>query len=486
QIMQDCESHLAFSGNNYYSFLWQFYKSHRPTLYKIFRAITFRSTTQDKTLEEAISFLLTQQRSKKEWLSVVSTTNNEEGKKQTPILDLSWIPEAWWRWISPKKKKGEPPEEINRRHFEVCVFSRVTLELKAGDLYIEGSEKYADYRKQLITWEEYEEKRTEFCKQVHLPSSAHDFLRQTQQALKQVAKETDQSIPKHEQVKIENGEVTIKKSKKAKRPAKLKELEKYIAERLEHVNVLDMLADTEYWLNWTRFFGPVSGHEAKLDNEVERYLTNTFCYGCNLGPTQTARSLGNADRKQIAWINQRHVGMDDLDQAIQYITNADKRVDLPKHWGEGKRASADGTMWDLYEQNLLSENHIRYGGYGGIGYYHVSDTYIALFSNFIPCGVWEGIHILDILMNQKTPIQPNILHADTQGQSATVFGLSALLGIELMPRIRNWKDLKLFRPAPDEVYKHIDDLFSDEVDWELIETHYPDMLRVAMSVQAGK
>src|SRR5699024_11784889 len=86
--------------------------------------------------------------------------------------------------------------------------------------------------------------------------------------------------------------------------------------------------------------------------------------------------------------------MDDLDQAIQYITNAYNQFDLPKHWGEGKRASADGTMWDLYEQNLLSENHIRYGGYGGIGYYHVSDTYIALFSNFIPCGVWEGIHIL--------------------------------------------------------------------------------------------
>src|SRR5699024_12791493 len=120
------------------------------------------------------------------------------------------------------------------------------------------------------------EKRTEFCKQVHLPSSAHDFLRQTQQALKQVAKETDQSIPKQEQVKIENGEVTIKKSKKAKRPAKLKELEKYIAERLEHDNVLDMLADTEYWLNWTRFFGSVSGHEAKLSTEYKRYLTYTL------------------------------------------------------------------------------------------------------------------------------------------------------------------------------------------------------------------
>ena len=26
--------------------------------------------------------------------------------------------------------------------------------------------------------------------------------------------------------------------------------------------------------------------------------------------------------------------------------------------------------WDIYEQNLLSEYHIRYGGWGGIGYYH--------------------------------------------------------------------------------------------------------------------
>ncbi len=56
-----------------------------------------------------------------------------------------------------------------------------------------------------------------------------------------------------------------------------------------------------------------------------------------------------------------------------------------------------------------------------------------------------------------------------------------------MPRIRNWKNLKLFRPtAEDEVYDHIEGLFSDEIDWELIETHYPDMLRVAMSVQTGR
>src|SRR5699024_12831281 len=93
---------------------------------------------------------------------VIAATDNEASKEKAPILDLSWIPEAWWRWISPKKKKGKAPEEINRRHFEVCVFSRVALELKAGDLYIAGRDKYADYWKQLITWEEYEESRTAF------------------------------------------------------------------------------------------------------------------------------------------------------------------------------------------------------------------------------------------------------------------------------------------------------------------------------------
>ena len=46
----------------------------------------------------------------------------------------------------------------------------------------------------------------------------------------------------------------------------------------------------------------------------------------------------------------------------------------------GLRAAADDTKWDVYEHNLLSEYHIRYGGWGGIGYYHVLDTYIALFS----------------------------------------------------------------------------------------------------------
>lgn len=70
---------------------------------------------------------------------------------------------------------------------------------------------------------------------------------------------------------------------------------------------------------------------------------------------------------------------------------------------DGTAAAADGTKFDLYEENLISEYHIRYGGYGGIAYHHVADTYIALFSHFIPCGVWEAVYIIDGLLNPGLP-----------------------------------------------------------------------------------
>jgi TnpA family transposase len=55
-----------------------------------------------------------------------------------------------------------------------------------------------------------------------------------------------------------------------------------------------------------------------------------------------------------------------------------------------------------------------------------------------------------------------------------------------MPRIRNWKDLKLFRPSKESRYRHIDSLLSDAIDWSLIETHLPDMLSVVLSIRAGR
>jgi hypothetical protein len=80
---------------------------------------------------------------------------------------------GWWRWISPKVHIS------NRQHFEACVFSQIRDDLKSGDLCIEGSEKYADYRKQLISWV-----LNTFCEQAGLPTTAQAFKEQDMNSYK--------------------------------------------------------------------------------------------------------------------------------------------------------------------------------------------------------------------------------------------------------------------------------------------------------------
>ena len=41
-------------------------------------------------------------------------------------------------------------------------------------------------------------------------------------------------------------------------------------------------------------------------------------------------------------------------------------------------------------------------------------------------------------------------------------------------------------PSPKSRYTHIDSLFTETVDWPRIETHLPDMLRVALSIREGR
>ncbi|MDA2241150.1 Tn3 family transposase [Bacillus cereus group sp. Bc222] len=216
---------------------------------------------------------------------------------------------------------------------------------------------------------------------------------------------------------------------------------------------------TFHWTHWTRHFGSLSGSDPKLEDPTDRYIVTTFEYGCNLGPTQTAKYMRHTiTPHMLSFVNRRHIHVPKLNAALQDVLNQYHSFSLPKLWGTGKVASADGTKHDMYIENLVSEYNIRYGG---IAYHHVADSYIALFSHFIPCGVWEAIYIIDGLLKNKSDIQPDTLHADIQGQSGPVFALSYLLGIKLMPRIRNWKDLKFFRPDKHTHYKHIDPLFKD-------------------------
>lgn len=473
----ECDEHMAYAGNNYYPFMLAGYVGKRSLLFKCLEALTLRSSSQDESLLRVVALVQKYRSSHREQLSIAETGLD--------MLALDWMPDKW-RNLVLGKRQSTPPTHFHRKYFELAVFSEVMDELKSGDLYVEHSGDYDDYRNHLVSWEEYELEVQGYGELVGMPVEPEAFVVELRDRLRTQAKEVDKRFPENGHVDIDDTGIVIRRAERNKPPPELEVVDEAIRSQMTDASILDVLTETEKWLDLHKLFGPLSGFESKIDDPRKRFITTLFCYGCNLGPTQTARSVKGLSRKQVAWLNLKHVTEQRLDKAIVKVINAYNRFALPRYWGTGKSASADGTKWNMYEQNLLSEYHIRYGGYGGIGYYHVSDKYIALFSHFIPCGVYEAVYILDGLINNQSDIQPDTLHGDTQAQSTPVFGLAHLLGINLMPRIRNIKDLVFFRADRSDQYEHIGSLFRGTIDWALIERHLKDMLRVVISIKAGK
>jgi TnpA family transposase len=90
------------------------------------------------------------------------------------------------------------------------------------------------------------------------------------------------------------------------------------------------------------------------------------------------------------------------------------------------------------------------------------------------------------LQLNASDLQPRRVHADTHGQSAAEFGLAYLLGIELMPRSRHWKKLRLYKADRRQHFQAIDALFSGTINWDLIREHYSQFMQLALAIQTGK
>jgi len=471
KLQTDCEMLQAYHNNNYLPLLPHCYRHHRAMPFRLTKQLQIRSATQSKALLQALDFI---------------HEHRNKGKSHLPAdISLSFTTTRWQVFI---REKVDGEIMFKKHRLEVCIFSHIADGLRNGDLYVEGTETYADYRSQLLPWSECRDILEGYCSAVGLPTSAAGFVKTLRRKFTDLAERVDAAQAGESDLYFDaNGRPHLHQLTRRSTPEDAEKLEAVMKSRMPERHLLDVLHNVHHWVGYTRHFGPPSGSDPKLRDPLSRYLITVFGYGCNLGPVQTARhARGLATERVIGRLNAQHITTDKLDAAIRDVINEYARFRLPFVWGSGKAAIADGTHYEMYENNLLGEWHIRYGGYGGIAYHHISDTYVALFSHFIACGVWEAVYILDGLLKNKSVLQPDTVHADTQGQSEAVFGLAHLLGIKLMPRMRNWNKVSMYWPDTGLHFKHIGTWFSRYVNWELIEKHWQDMMQVILSIHKGK
>ena len=472
ELYDQIQSMKRYHGNNLLPFMRTGFARYRSLLFDIVDAVSIHSSTQDQRLIQA--------------LTLITSYRHQRASSLPADLNITFVSRAWQRLI--EFKQGDEIH-YDRRYLEIAIFSYLATELQTGDVYVDDSEEYGDLRRNLLTPEEYEPLIEPYCEQLGIPSTGRGFVEHLKEWLEAEAKRVDAMLIDDLEIYFDQGKPILRRLNKQDTIPGAELVKRELKSRLAEQPILDILAYANQLVGFTRHFGPLSGSDPKIQHPVYRYIMTVFAHGSNLGPSQTARhTTGDfyLSAMDISRTHSQHISIAKLDDAIRDVINFYNRFDLPFYWGSGRAAAADGTLIDIYNNNLLSAYHVRYGKYGGIAYHHVSDTYVALFSHFISVGTWEAIYILDGLLKNDTEIQPEMLHSDTQGQSLTVFGFAYLLGIQLMPRIRQWKDLTMYRPSADAQYQTIDDLFTATINWQLIQTHWKDLMQVILSIQAGR
>jgi TnpA family transposase len=492
---RDIDTVTAQHGDNHVPLVARHFRKDRAAMLAMLDALDLQATSADTSVLDLLQHVRAHAGLTRGYIldhMVVRDADgtplrDEYGRPRTKVFGTSFASAQWNTAIRDR----EHPGMFVRRHLEACVFTYLAEELRTGDIAVAGACSYASWAGQLISPARAAELLPGFCAEVGLPATAGQFREVLQGKLAAQCAAADAGYPDNADLVIDDQGRPSLKQHRAPRPTETSlALEAALRERMPERTLLGILARTAHWLDWHHRFSPASGSDPKLADPLFRYVLTTFCYGTNMGPAQAARHIRSVTAHELSTTARRHVTIEKLNRAIADVVDAFTELDLIKAWGDGSVVAADGTQVDTFIDNLLAETSIRYGGTGGIGYYYISGTYIALFSKFIPVGVWEAVYLIQGLLEQQSAMRPSTVHTDTQGQALPVYALALLFGFDLMPRVRNWKDLNFYRPAAGARYRHIDALFGEPgrnvIDWQLIEDHYADVMRVVLSVQEGK
>jgi TnpA family transposase len=149
--------------------------------------------------------------------------------------------------------------------------------------------------------------------------------------------------------------------------------------------------------------------------------------------------------------------------------------------------ASDSTHFGALDQNLLTEWHSRYGGRGVLIYWHVERKSMAIHSQVINRSASEVAAMIEGAMRHGTAMEVEGNYTDSHGQSEIGFGLTQLLGFDLLPRIKRINHVKLYRPALGEpdAYPNLAAALTRPIKWDVIGEQYDQMVRYATAIRSG-
>jgi hypothetical protein len=251
----------------------------RRTLLNCLSLLDIDHTAHGGDLLACLNIMLSYQHKNLATLAV-SAIDSPRGEGHTAI---DWIGAQWSSVLYP----DPTPNKINRimdaKVFEIAVLSETAKRFQSGDLIVDNSTKYDDYRKHLISWEQYKKTVSAFTRQIGLSQSPIVFTKRLKTRVSKTARQSDERFPKDSYVEFAKDHIHVHRRKAPPTPEAMKRFDAAIRDAMPPINILDVLLETSQWVDLHRSFKPVSGHQTKIDDYLKRLVVTLFCYGCNLG-----------------------------------------------------------------------------------------------------------------------------------------------------------------------------------------------------------
>jgi len=207
----------------------------------------------------------------------------------------------------------------------------------------------------------------------------------------------------------------------------------------------------------------------------------------NMGLKRIA-SGNNVSYKELRHVKNVYVHKDSLRSAIREVANGVFSVKDTKLWGEATTSCAsDSKKFGSWDQNLMAEWHIRYGGRGVMIYWHVDTRSTCIYSQLKKCSSSEVANMIEGVLKHCTDMKVEKQFVDTHGQSEVAFAFCKLLGFELMPRLKNIASQKLYLPdiSLKKELKNLLPILNRGIKWEIIERQYDEMVKYTAALEQG-
>jgi TnpA family transposase len=415
-----------------------------------------------------------------------STAKTYPADEVVPIQGV--VPPGWTFLIVTSDDRGR--ERVDRVGYEVCALKALRETLRRREIWVVGADRYRDPDEDLP--KDFDERREDYYADLGQPLEADRFVDGLKAEMEEALQGLDAGIPKNDMVRISErsgGRISVSPLKPRPEPPNLDALKAEVGKRWPTTGLLDVFKEADLRVGFTDLF-VTSASRGALDRDTlrRRLLLALYGLGTNAGLKRMAGSDTVATERELRWIRLKFVSREHLRAAIAGVANATFAIRRPEIWGEATTSCAsDSTKVGAWDQNLMTEWHVRYGGRGVMIYWHVEKKSVCLYSQLKSASSSEVAAMIEGVLRHCTDMTIEKNYTDSHGQSEIAFCFSRLLGFELMPRLKAIDKQKLYLPGRGaaERYPNLRPVLTRPIDWGLIRREYDRMVRYAAALKSG-